>query len=275
VKKRFGGRILGFGGAAVLIGLLAIVFYQPQPLLKLYLTAQPGMTFFADTKNPVMALTIDDGPHPVATRKILRVLADHHVHATFFLIGERAAANPEIVDEILQQGHEIGNHLLRDEKSIDLMVDRQFEQALQQTDTILRSHVNKRSSSSAQKQHLRWFRPGGGWYNQEMLKIADRHGYQGVLGSVFPYDTVNPPDWFIKQHLLWNLGPGEIMVLHDSGHPISNSQAVSGEWGERTAHVLVELLPAIKERGFRLVTVSELLPVDRGSQGSSTRYSRK
>ena len=57
-----------------------------------------------------IALTFDDGPHPVYTPQILDTLKEYGVHATFFLIGENAERNPELVRRILREGHEIGNH---------------------------------------------------------------------------------------------------------------------------------------------------------------------
>jgi peptidoglycan/xylan/chitin deacetylase (PgdA/CDA1 family) len=64
-------------------------------------------------KTETIALTFDDGPSPASTPVILRLLARHHLQATFFVVGEKAAKEPELIAAILAQGHTIGNHSLR------------------------------------------------------------------------------------------------------------------------------------------------------------------
>src|SRR5207253_4792106 len=59
---------------------------------------------------PYIALTFDDGPHEKLTPRLLDLLAQHHIHATFFVIGENAAQYPEILQRAVREGHEIGNH---------------------------------------------------------------------------------------------------------------------------------------------------------------------
>src|SRR6267378_6489119 len=59
---------------------------------------------------PYIALTFDDGPNEQLTPRLLDLLAQHHIHATFFVIGENAAQYPEILQRAVREGHEIGNH---------------------------------------------------------------------------------------------------------------------------------------------------------------------
>jgi peptidoglycan/xylan/chitin deacetylase (PgdA/CDA1 family) len=219
--------LLAAGGAAVL---------RPHWVVELLARRSPGVVYLVETEQPVVALTIDDGPDPVATPKILDVLKRHDAHGTFFLLSSRVPGNEELVRRTVEEGHEIANHLVDDEPSI-LLSDSEFERQLLEADGVL---------SDFDKAH--WFRPGSGWYNDKMLATLRRHGYQCALGSVYPFDPQVPSSWFAAHHVLWNVRRGSIIVLHDYGAR-----------GERTAMALATILPALKRRGLRVVTLSELL----------------
>jgi len=80
-----------------------------------------------------------------------------------------------------------------------------------------------------------------------MLKIAYRHGYRVALGSIFPFDTNIPSSWFASAQILCNARSGSIIILHDTGL-----------WGERTALTLSRVLPKLSQKGYQVVTLSEL-----------------
>ena len=80
-----------------------------------------------------------------------------------------------------------------------------------------------------------------------MLAIAQRRHYRAALGSVYPFDPQIPSTWFAARHILWNVKPGAVIILHDHGRR-----------GERTAEVLATVLPELQRRGLRVVTLSEL-----------------
>ncbi len=226
--------------------LVLITFKQPQWFFKLILKVAPGVHYFAETTDKIIAITIDDGPHSITTSKILETLEENDVNVTFFLISERIEGNESIVRKILKNGHEIGNHMVKDEKSIFLSRE-DFEQDFLTADKTLNQFLFDSSSK------VRWFRPGGGWYNSQMLDIVKTYNYQTVLGSIFPYDTHIGSSNFASYHILANLRPGAIIVLHDSG-----KDGKSGDWGERTNITLKKILPEIKKRGYRTVTLSEM-----------------
>jgi peptidoglycan/xylan/chitin deacetylase (PgdA/CDA1 family) len=95
---------------------------------------------------------------------------------------------------------------------------------------------------------IQWFRPGSGWFNAGMLSIIQKHQHRTVLGSIFPYDSHLPWSWFSTRYILWKIQPGSIIILHDSD-----------DRGERTISTLAAILPELNRRGFRIVTLSELL----------------
>lgn len=195
----------------------------------------PDVVYSIYTDQQVVALTIDDGPDPVSTRLILDTLAENEATATFFVIANRIPGNEALLEEIVASGHELGNHLTRDEPSINLL-PATFESEL------IHSHA---TLSEYSQPH--WFRPGSGWYDEWMLEILAKYDYRCVLGSIYPLDVQIASTWFAKQIILWNIKPGAIIILHDSGSR-----------GLRTARTLSKVLPELRKKGYRIVSLTEL-----------------
>jgi peptidoglycan/xylan/chitin deacetylase (PgdA/CDA1 family) len=222
-------------GLSTLLFAVGVTVFQRRWILATLAKLSPNVVYFVETKEPVVALTIDDGPDAVSTPRILDLLRRHGARATFFFITGRVPGNEEIVLRTVKEGHELANHSTTDQPSV-LLESSEFERGF------LRAHeVLSRFSD------VRWFRPGSGWYSKKMLSIIHRHGYRCALGSVYPFDPQIPSSWFIKRHVLRRVAPGSIIVLHDHGAR-----------GGRTIAVLGAILPELKRRGFRVVTLSEL-----------------
>ena len=215
--------------------VLAVLFFQPRWLLFLATKIAPGVVYYAEVEEPVIALTIDDGVDTIFTPQILEILDRYQAQATFFLISSTVPGTESLVSSIASSGHEIGNHLTEDRPSITLSPE-EFESALVEADKVLSSFGE-----------LRWLRPGGGWYNSTIVDIAHKHNYRVALGSIFPYDTHIPFSWFASWQILTNARPGSIIVLHDGGAR-----------GERTVSTLKRILPQLQRQGYRIVTLAEL-----------------
>ena len=222
--------------SVLLLGaILAGVVCNPKPLVYRLAYHSPDVLYFVKTEEKIIALTIDDGPHPVVTPKILDVLSEHQVPATFFLIGERVEKNKEIIRQIVKQGHEIGNHHMQDRPSIKLS-EAEFERQLLEADEIL--------SEFAQ---VKWFRPASGWFNQRMLRQLEKYNYKCALGSVYPYDAAIHNVTFLSNYILDNVFPGAIIILHDG----TLERKV-------TVDVLKRIIPKLKSHGYRFVTLTVL-----------------
>jgi peptidoglycan/xylan/chitin deacetylase (PgdA/CDA1 family) len=232
--------LMQFGSVVGVFSLILIILLllQPEWLLSRLRQRSPEVLYTVDTNAPIVALTIDDGPDPNSSPIILDVLEEYGAHATFFLITEHIPGNEDIVQQMIEEGHELGNHLTADEPSVNLP-PKEFEQALIEADDILSEFMD-----------VQWIRPGSGWYNEEMLAIIKKHGYRCALGSVYPYDPQIGLYWYSAQYVLWKVKPGAVIVLHD--HDTR---------GRRTAKALEVILPELEERGYRVVTLSELAAV--------------
>ena len=130
-----------------------VLMFKPSWILNRLSTHSPEVLYSVQTQEPILALTIDDGPDPLTTPLILDLLLVHDVRATFFLLSDRILDNEALVQRIVDEGHEIGNHLTDDQPSIRLSLD-EFEQRLLSAQDVL-----------SQFGEIHWFRPGSGWYN--------------------------------------------------------------------------------------------------------------
>jgi len=232
---------------SILIIILVLIFLillllQPEWLMSRLRARSPEVLYSIETNHPVVALTIDDGPDETYSPMILELLEAYHAHATFFLITERIPGNEEILRRMIEEGHELGNHLTSDEPSIALAIE-EFEQELVQSDRVLSQYGD-----------VIWMRPGSGWFNEEMLEIVRRHDYQLALGSIYPYDPQIGLAWYSAKYVLWKAKPGAVIVLHDYQ-----------KRGLRTVEALKIILPELADRGYQVVTLTELAAAQNGS----------
>jgi peptidoglycan-N-acetylglucosamine deacetylase len=213
----------------------AALWSPPEWLVDQLARWHPDCLYRVPTRAPLVALTIDDGPDPTSTPLILAELRRSEARATFFLITDRVRGQEHLVRTMALEGHELGNHFTRDRASIRLS-PRAFEADLLEAHQVLVPYGP-----------VKWARPGSGWYSRGMIDAMKRHGYRCALGSIYPFDAVIPSTVFAARHTLWNVRPGGVVVLHDGGSR-----------GRRTAKVLSEVLPELRRRGYRVVSLSEL-----------------
>ena len=206
---------------------------QPDWLLR---SLSKRVTYSVKTEEPVVALTIDDGPDASTTPAILNLLKEYGSKATFFVVTERIPGNEHLMKRIIEEGHELGNHMTNEEPSIRLSSEG-FADDLIAADSAL-----------TEFDEIRWFRPGSGWFTAKMIDTVESRGYRMALGSVYPFDHLIPSPWFASEFILWRVRPGDVMLLHDH----------RGR-GERTADTLRRVLPELSARGFQVVTLSELV----------------
>jgi peptidoglycan/xylan/chitin deacetylase (PgdA/CDA1 family) len=220
---------------AGLLGAGVLVCGPPADVLDWIAARHPGCLYRVPLQARLVALTLDDGPDAATTPRILAELRRHEARATFFLITERVRGQEPLLRQLVAEGHELGNHFTQDRPSIRLSPN-QFAQDLAQAHEVL-AHYGS----------VRWARPGSGWYSQAMIATMARQGYRCALGSVYPYDATIASPRFASWHILRNVRPGAIIVMHDGGAR-----------GDRTVEVLRIVLPELHRRGYRVVSLSDL-----------------
>ena len=232
----------------VIVSLLAIavigtglLLLRPTDRLLDFVSEQLGGALLrVPTRERAIALTFDDAPSPGLTRDILARLAADDARATFFVIGSYAARYPESMDAIRRDGHELANHLYTDRRSAALS-DTEFVEELRMTDALL--FPPRKGEVQPDR---KWCRPGHGELNRRLVRLMRADGYDPVLATMYPLDLRLPVGLTVR-HVEANLRPGAIFVLHDGSDD-----------RRRTLDVLDRLLPSLRSRGFRLVTLSEL-----------------
>ena len=218
----------------VAVALAWALLRPPDWLLKRVSTQYPEVVFRVDTDERAIALTIDDAPHPDVTPGLLRELRANGVKATFFIIGSYASAHPELVDSIRAGGHELANHLFTDRMSAGLS-NEEFLDELLRTDALIQPTGPPK-----------WCRPGSAVITPRIIRLMEENDYTPVVGTAYPVDLYTGVDLTVAQ-FLENVRPGAILVVHDGGPDRKDN-----------VQVLSELLPRLKEEGYRLMTLTEL-----------------
>jgi peptidoglycan/xylan/chitin deacetylase (PgdA/CDA1 family) len=199
-----------------------------------------------ETDRHVVALTFDDGPLHPETERLLDVLDETDAHATFFVRG--GAIDDEtkgLVVRAARAGHEIGNHT-----HSHLNLEEADHETV--TEEILRTHHQLAELTGLEPTVIR---PPYGRGTEIVDEIASAVGYRATVNwSVDPEDWASPPAAKIAERVLAGLASGAIVLMHDG---CTDTRAGQSRMG--TVEAVHTLIPIIRERGFELVTVSQLL----------------
>jgi len=190
------------------------------------------------TTEKVIALTFDDGPHPEHTPQILDLLKQYNAKATFFVVGNKVERFPELLQREVNEGHELANHTY---SHAFLSKRTNMKKEINKTEALIESVTHTRS-------HL--FRPPGGIYNEGLVNLVKQEGYKMVMWSwhLDTRDWDSPGVQRIVNRVLKNANNGNIVLFHDY---------IEGR--TQTIEALKQILPELEKRGYKFVTVSELL----------------
>jgi len=229
-----GSGIAGPGQAQDLRALAAAQPLLPMPRL----TRAHGLVNLSrvDTQQSEVALTFDDGPHPQHTPRLLDILAEHRVRATFYVIGTQVRRFTEIAQRIVAEGHELGNHTWH-HPTLTGYDDGHVLSEIDRTQEVIWQAVG----------HLPvTFRPPYGAISQRQSRMLhERRNLPSVNWSVDPQDWRRPGASVVAQRMIDGARPGAIILAHDTHGA--------------TVSAVPEAISGLQSRGFRCVTMSELL----------------
>lgn len=153
---------------------------------------------------PYVALTIDDGPHPLITPLFLEVLRRENVKATFFVVGEKAEEFPGLIREIANEGHELGNHTYSHRRFSSLPPEEVYAE-LRGCSRIVGALTGRQTQ---------FMRPPGGDYTADVVSIAESVGLATALWTHNTGDWAKPEPTAIAYHATHELGAGDIILMH-------------------------------------------------------------
>jgi peptidoglycan-N-acetylglucosamine deacetylase len=191
------------------------------------------------TTQKVVAITFDDGPNPVYTPQVLEIFSEAKGKATFFMIGEQMKSHPEVVKQVRDQGHEIGNHTFTHPK-LSQLSEQDCLKEVEDTEILIEKMAGRKPVV---------FRPPYLDYNRDTVSLLQKKKYP-MIGAL----NLEAQDWEQPgvEHILEKsreaVKNGSILIFHDG-------------YGDRsqTIEAVRMLVSELTSQGYQLVTVSELL----------------
>jgi len=227
---------------------------------------QPGNQIFGGTvthgptNERVVALTFDDGPNPPYTDRILQVLKEQHVPATFFVVGRAVQAYPSVVQREVREGHAVGNHTW-DHPHLIVMRRSDIRKTLQRTDAQI---------YRAARVHTNLMRPPFGALDWIVMQAAHSLRYTVVMWSVpLARDWEYPPARVIAQRILPQVKDGSIIVLHDGNRgQLCTLKHLNPHVCDRSQDIEATrlIVQNLKAQGYRFVTVPELITLGKSAK---------
>jgi peptidoglycan/xylan/chitin deacetylase (PgdA/CDA1 family) len=203
----------------------------------------------------VIALTFDDGPDPVVTPQLLRLLESHSAPATFFMCGLAAQRHPDLVRAVLAAGHAVGGHSWdHRHKIVRSLPEPEWRRQIDDTHALL---------ADLSGAPVRWFRPPRGITDRHSWTRLRRQGVTTMLWSIDGWDCKLRVPEEVAAGVLRKLSPGDVTLLHDANanYLFTTTRPSYGALGnqESTVRAAEIILHAARERGMETVSL-DLLP---------------
>lgn len=190
--------------------------------------------FQVKTDQPVASLAVNVAWGEDHLPNLLTVLAEEEATATFFVVGDWVEQFPELTQDIAAGGHELGNHSWSHPYPTQIAAE-DLAAEIKKTEKLLQELTGQQSSL---------FAPPYGEWDKEVVLTAGELGYRTIMWTVDTIDWQQPGVEVITKRVLENLAPGSIILMHPT---------------EQTAKALPQILAGAKEKGFKFVTVGQLL----------------
>lgn len=224
--------MIWFGIAFVLVTAFLLFYASRSISAGVYIKAVCKL----NTNEKAVALTYDDGPEPGTTKALLEVLKKYDAKATFFCIGHKAERYPDIVRQIVDEGHQIGNHSYSHDSTFPLYGKRKMMEDLLKAQQIL---------ERASGYEVCLFRPPFGVTNPTVRSVLKKLGWTTIGWSIRSLDTQAKTVDKVLHRIKRKLEPGVIILLHDR-IPFC-------------AELTEKLLIYLQEKGYKVVPLNNVL----------------
>lgn len=219
----------------VLLGLASLLFFSFIIVGVLFPNRNYFVTQQIRTTNEKVLLTFDDGPDNELTLEVLRILKQHDIGALFFIIGKKAQEHPEIIAEIIKDGHLIGNHTQNHPLFFAMLRQEKVEKEIGLCDNTL----------IAQNIHpWNYFRPPVGYTNPRIARSVKKLNKKVIGWSLRSYDSVFKEEEKLLDRVVSKVKSGNIVLFHDNL--------------PQTVGVLDQFISTAKKNGIKFATTKDL-----------------
>lgn len=224
----------------ILLLLIFLLYFAYQPTSGVYGKVYTRL----DTDKKVAALTFDDGPNGESTLRVLDILREKNVHATFFLIGDNVLYYPRIANEIVDRGNEVGNHTMHHARTLPFDTGESIQKDLLDTNDIIFQATGVRPNI---------FRPPFGFKTPWAISASQRAGFTVVLWSDITADYyLTTTAHAIETNITKRVHPGSVIALHDglgTQHGVDRDAMIDA---------LPKIIDDLKAQGYEFLTVSDM-----------------
>lgn len=194
----------------------------------------------AEVREKIVALTFDDGPDERFTPKVLEILKENDIKATFFVVGEGVKKNPEILRQIHENGHEIENHTMT-HPYLEKLTKQEVENEIDGCSKEIEKIIGKKP---------KYFRTPRGNASPDIMSVMKKEKYQMIFWTICLEHKASKTPLTMAKRVIQKRKPGIIILTHDGRLDRSKSLAA-----------LPELIKGYKEKGYRFVTIEEMLKI--------------
>ena len=204
-------------------------------------TAAPAHITYTqcNVDGPYIAITFDDGPHPSQTPRLLKMLSERGIKATFFWVGQCVAENPDVAKQVVAEGHEVANHSWS-HPLLSKMAEGGVHDQLDRTDVVIKQTTGVAPTLMRP--------PYGGFTVQQRAWCFATWGYKCILWDVDSLDWQHRNPAKTQSIILSTTRPGSIILCHDIH--------------KTTVDAMPATLDALIAKGFKFVTVSQLIAMN-------------
>jgi peptidoglycan/xylan/chitin deacetylase (PgdA/CDA1 family) len=189
-------------------------------------------------KEKKIALTFDDGPSEF-TLEVLELLKKYNAKAAFFCIGKNIEKHPEIVKQIIAQGHLVGNHSYSHSKFFDFYNAGQIQEEIEKTDALLEKLTSKK---------INFFRPPYGVTTPSIRRALKLTGHKTIGWNIRSLDGGTKNQELILNRITKRVSPGGIVLLHDTA--------------SHSVLVLEQFLQFLQQNNYKVISTEELLKIN-------------